>query len=699
MPRDSSVSKWEEFFKQYYEAHILQLANEYPEERSLLVEYRDIERYDLSLADALLENPHAVLSDMEEALGIIDIPIDVSLDDVHTRVIKLPKKTRIRDLRSQHISKLIAIEGLVRKATAVRPKITNAAFECMRCEEITYTPQTGTRFNEPGVCENETCGRNGPFKLNLSESTFVDAQKLQIQEFPEALRGGEQPQTLDVNIEDDLSGIVTPGDRVIITGILHSYQRIGASGKSTFFDVYLECISLEMEEQAFEELDISKEDEEAILKLSESSDIYKTVVNSIAPSIFGYENVKEAMALQLFSGVAKLLPDGTRVRGDVHMLLIGDPGTAKSQLLRYITKLAPRGIYTSGKSTTSAGLTATAIKDEFGEGRWALEAGALVLADKGIAAVDEVDKMKDEDRSALHEAMEQQTISVAKAGIIATLRCRCSLLGAANPKYGRFDKYEPIAEQINISPALLSRFDLIFPLADEPDIELDRNIAEHILRTHYAGELSEHAKNFPSGRITEEDVKSAMEVIQPEIDPDLLRKYIAYAKRIYPILTDKSRQKLVDFYLGLRKQGIDVNSPVPVTARQLEALVRLSEASARIRLSDSATEDDANRAINIVEACLKQVGIDPETGMLDVDVIAVGTSKSQRDKIKVLRDIIRELEREHRGLAPKEDIYDRGEKNGISRDTAEELISKLKQKGDIYEPSIGHIKWVTSTNL
>ncbi len=692
MPEYSSVSKWEEFLKQYYEAHILQLANEYPEGRTLIVEYHDIEKYDLSLADALLERPQVVVPDMEEALKIIDIPIDVRLDDVHVRVTKLPKKTQIRELRSQHISRLIAIEGLVRKATAVRPKIINAAFECLRCEQLTYVLQTGTKFNEPYVCENVSCGRNGPFKLNLSESTFVDAQKLQIQESPEELRGGEQPQTLDVNIEDDLTGIVAPGDRVIVTGILCSYQRTTPSGKSAFFDIYLECISIEMEEQEFEELAISKEDEEAILKLSENPDIYKTVVNSIAPSIFGYENVKEAMALQLFSGVAKLLPDGTRIRGDVHMLLVGDPGTAKSQMLRYITKLAPRGIYTSGKSTTSAGLTATAVKDEFGDGRWTLEAGALVLADKGIAAVDEMDKMKSEDRSALHEAMEQQTISVAKAGIIATLRCRCSLLGAANPKYGRFDRYTSIAEQINLPPALLSRFDLIFPLADEPDIELDKNIAEHILRTHYAGELAEHAKNFPGGRVTEEDVKSAMEVVQPEIDPDLLRKYIAYAKRIYPILIDESRQKLVEFYLGLRKQGIGANSPVPVTARQLEALVRLSEASARIRLSDSVTENDANRAINIVEACLKQVGIDPETGMFDVDVIAVGTSKSQRDKIKVLRDIIRELEREHGGKAPIEYIYNKGEENGISRDTAEELISKLKQQGDIYEPTAGFIK-------
>jgi len=196
--------------------------------------------------------------------------------------------------------------------------------------------------------------------------------------------------------------------------------------------------------------------------------IYDNVKRSIAPSIYGYDEVKEALALQLFSGVSKGLPDGTRIRGDIHILLVGDPGIAKSQLLRYISKLSPRGIYTSGKSSTSAGLTATAVKDELGDGRWTIEAGALVLADKGIACIDEMDKMRSEDRSALHEAMEQQTISVAKAGVMATLKSRCALLAAANPKFGRFDKFEGIAQQINLSPALMSRFDLIFVLTDEP---------------------------------------------------------------------------------------------------------------------------------------------------------------------------------------------------------------------------------------
>ena len=268
---------------------------------------------------------------------------------------------------------------------------------------------------------------------------------------------------------------------------------------------------------------------------------------------------------------------------------MGDPGIAKSQLLKYMTKISPRGIYTSGKSTTSAGLTATAVKDELGDGRWTVEAGALVLADKGIAAVDELDKMNNEDRSSLHEAMEQQTISVAKAGVMATLKSRCSLLAAANPKLGRFDKYEAIAPQINLTPALMSRFDLIFVLTDEPVRELDEKIAEHILKSNYAGELASQKSSNPG--VSKEELESAMKIIIPEIEPDLLRKYVAYArKNIFPTLSQEAMERLKRHYVSLRSsQAQESSKPVPVTPRHIEALVRLSEASARLTLNSSVT--------------------------------------------------------------------------------------------------------------
>ncbi|HOV52299.1 MAG TPA: minichromosome maintenance protein MCM, partial [Methanothrix sp.] len=584
----------------------------------------------------------------QAALLQLDLPMDVYMDRAHVRIAQLPRHYKTRELRSDHIGKLIAIEGLVRTATEVRPKIVSAAFQCQRCGFTFFKEQAGNKFDDQNLkCQNQACDRGGPFKLILAQSKFVDAQKIRVQESPEDLRGGEQPQTLDVELEDDLAGQIFPGDRVIVNGILKSYQRSSPQqGKSTYFDLFHKGIYVEMKEQEFEEIEISPEDEKLILEMSRDPDIYEHVTRSIAPSIFGYDDVKEALGLQLVSGFEKHLPDGARIRGDIHILLVGDPGIAKSQLLRYMTKISPRGIYTSGKSSTSAGLTATAVKDELGDGRWTIEAGALVLADKGIAAVDEMDKMDNEDKSALHEAMEQQTISVAKAGVMATLKSRCSLLAAANPKLGRFDKYEPIAPQINLTPALMSRFDLIFVLTDDPDTKRDSAIAEHILKSNFAGELSTQVSWNP--KISQEDIDNAMTVIKPVIDPELLRKYVAYArKNIFPTLTDEAKEHFLRYYVGLRSQGQDSNKPVPVTARQLEALIRLGEASARLRLSDKVTLEDAKRVVKILESCLRKVGVDPETGFLDADIIASGTTKSTRDRTKSVMDIIRDISKEN----------------------------------------------------
>ncbi len=687
----SSIQSWKDFFKRYYWDGILDLAREYPDKRSLILSFSDIEQFDMDLGRELLSHPERVMKHANDALSGIDLPADIvfsDFKDTHVRIIRIPERIQIRDLRSDNINKFISVAGLIRKATEVRPKIVNAAFRCQRCGDLTYVPQAEGKFIEPYECQSDACGRKNAFKLVYEESDFIDAQKLRIQESPDDLRGGEQPQTLDIDVDDDLAGKVSPGDRVVVSGILRSFQRSNQQGKSTFFDLVLEGISIEIEDKEFEDIEITKEDIDEIITTGKDPMIYNKIIDSIAPSIYGYEEVKEAMALQLFSGIAKNLPDGARIRGDVHILLVGDPGVAKSQLLRYGVRLAPRGIYTSGKSSTSAGLTATAVKDEFGDGRWTLEAGALVLADMGLACVDELDKMEADDRSSMHEAMEQQTISIAKAGIMATLKSRCALLGAANPKFGRFDRYEPIAKQINMPPALLSRFDLIFILTDEPSVGRDTAIAEHILKAHYAGELSVRKNNVINSGIKSEEIAEAMEVIQPVIEAEKLRKYIAYTKRtIFPILQEDARKQLIDFYLGLRKQGEAPDSPVPVTARQLEALIRLAEASARVRLSEAITTEDASRIIRIVMASLKQVMTDPETGRLDADIVNVGMGKSQRDRIKIFREIIRKVQEEFKGLAPIKDIILKAEESGIKKDTVEDMIQKLKSAGEIIEAS------------
>jgi len=382
------------------------------------------------------------------------------------------------------------------------------------------------------------------------------------------------------------------------------------------------------------------------------------------------------------------MPDGTYIRGDIHVLLVGDPGTAKSQILSYMSKLAPRSIYASGKASSAAGLTAAAVRDEFAEGQWTLEAGALVLADMGIACIDEIDKMDEADKSALHQAMEQQEISVAKAGINATLKSRCALLAAANPKLGRFDEFIPIHEQINMPPALLSRFDLIFSILDKPNRKIDTELATHILRTHKAGEVYENITKSRKSKHTKEEEEALMANIMPTFTPEFLRKYVAYAKRnVFPVMTDDAMELLKNYYVDFRGSSED---SVPFTPRQLEAFVRLAEASARVRLSDEVTVDDAKRAISIIDQYLRRVGMDRETGRFDIDIIATGISHSQHERMRLIMDVIRRLSSQSKdGNADVGDIIREAEMQGVESSKAEEALDRLKRNGQIYEPMHG----------
>jgi replicative DNA helicase Mcm len=1160
------VDSFEQFYRNYYREEIGQLAQNYPgEQRSLHVDWQDLYRYDPDLADDYLSQPEQLQEYAEEALRIYDLPVDVSLGRAHVRVHNIPETTEIRGIRSRHVGKLLAVQGIVRKATDVRPKIEEAAFECQRCGTLTYIPQSSGDFQEPHECQG--CERQGPFNVNFDQSEFVDAQRLRVQESPEGLRGGETPQSIDVTIEDDVTGEVTPGDHVTVTGILHLQQQGNDQEKSPIFDVYMEGVSVEIEDEEFEDMEITEEDKAEIIELSQDPEIYEKMIESMAPSIYGYDQEKLAIILQLFSGVTKHLPDGSRIRGDLHMLLIGDPGTGKcvkgdtkvtladgrerpikeiveehlddpipiddgvydtidqnvvslgedgsseirratkvwkreapdrmykirtssghelevtpshplfapgangidavraedlsegtfvatprafstasddtldvsyrrsqsnnavrldlpdewtpqlarllgyviaegyveqrddntgfvsitnndreilddaasaldllgvnyferasheaktareivcssgelvgflssldgsilqgssdqrvpddlmrttpeirtafvralvdaeghvsaeereitvasmsrellehvrslllslgitsqltprqngsyrlrisgpqfgrfvdkigfvtdrksdaaaefddtpgntnrdvvpadgdelrrirneigltqrecgvprttyqhyergsrnpsreslrsvvdafernletpdesattvaadggtstvqqdveslrelaendvlwdriesieavdpdydwvydlevegthsylsnnvyshnSQLLQYVREISPRSVYTSGKGSSAAGLTAAAVRDDFGDGQqWTLEAGALVLADKGIAAVDELDKMDASDRSAMHEGLEQQSISVSKAGINATLKSRCSLLGAANPKYGRFDQYEPIGEQIDLEPALISRFDLIFTVTDQPDEEEDARLAEHILQTNFAGELHTQREEMAAPNVTSEQVDAQTDKVEPTIDADLLRKYVAHAKsNVYPTMTEEAQQAIQQFYVDLRSKGTDEDAPVPVTARKLEALVRLAEASARVRLSDTVEVEDAERVIEIVRSCLQDIGVDPETGQFDADVVETGQSKSQRDRIKNIKQLIADVEEDYEDGAPIDVVLERADEIGMDQSKAEREIEQLKQKGEVYEPNLDHLR-------
>jgi replicative DNA helicase Mcm len=696
------VAIWEEFLGGQERRHqVSAIADLYPDVRSISIDFSEVEKFDPDLANYTLVNPSMSIKSAEDAMKRM-VSHALTNPFIHFRITGLPRDSRIevRKLRAKHLGTFVSVEGLVRKATEVRPRVTVAEFECARCGHKMTIEQEGMLFHEPLECSKEEggCGR-GPgstkFRLLSDPSKFVDTQKIETQEPPEGLRGGAQPERLVGYIEDDLAGRISPGDRLILNGILKSQQK-GGQTKSTLFEISLEINSIEFEEHEYEEILITAEDELKIREFADSSDAFERIIGSISPTIYGYDQEKEALALQLFGGVQKTMDDGTRIRGDIHIALIGDPGTAKSQILRYMAQLAPRGIYTSGKASSAAGLTAAAVKDEFGEGRWTLEAGALVIADKGLACIDELDKMNDQDRSAIHESLEQGTISVAKAGITATLQSRCAVLGAANPKYGRFDDSKNIAEQIDLPPALLSRFDAIFTMTDRPEAKQDHNVAEHILKVHQRGEIRLHESPEKLTHVNVEEIMRDTAHLVPAMDKDFLRKYVAYSKRITPVMGSEAMQTLEGYYVGIRKMGEDQGASVPITARQLEALIRMSEASARARLSQIVSSEDAQRAIKIVQYYLGKVA--SEGGKLDIDLIATGTSRSQREQIYVLRSLIQQMSDPRRGVN-QDDLMQKAASENIPPEKAKSLLKRLSESGEIYSPQPGYWKLASEERI
>ncbi len=1234
--------------------------------RSLNVDFEHLLDHDYELAQQTIDEPLFALPACDTALDALYRPEERI--DLHVRFYNVvPARVEIRELRSEHINTLVQIEGIVRRISEVKPEIVEAVFECQRCGQLQIVEQDSHIFKKPTVCTNPACGRQGPFRLIEDQSKFVDWQSVRIQERPERLRGGKMPRSVDCIIRDDIVDRAQAGNRVNITGILKTQQETTQRGLKTTFHMYIEVNHVELREKEVEEIEISKEDEEEIKKLGAEPLVCDKIVSSIAPAIFGHQDIKESIALQLFSGVFRVLADGTRLRGDSNILLVGDPGTAKSQILQYTARLAPRGIYTSGKGVSGVGLTAAVVRDEM-SGGWALEAGALVLADGGLCCttgdtqfvletgkkmsfhelfsstaesviypefrvlglncktlriepfriekafkkkndkrvyqittetgetltvtednevltfenslvwkpvgsmkegahiavlkrkihekdtkarynqswqdkkeitpehiaaqlnggvksrslrgesdilldeiilieeieaeyvydfvmkgtnnfvanniimhncIDELDKMSTDDRSAIHEALEQQsyhpetevlfsdgrkvkigdvvdglmdrqkqgiiqgidceilpvegyelvsphgvvpveqvsrhkapgkfikityshgrelvvtpehpvfvhthgalktipaekvtagcsvpgvakycmanssdllhtrkmdrirfphrisyklarllgyitstghiylnkesriseviifsfdqniiedaksilqeefgaysfvtekvkngnpfyklrcpslplyeffkmnfpeliqlfskkriprkvfqcsgsvlaeflqgalsgsrfshsenrilttsqmlaedfqdillclgvqaplekivqrektlyhlkvagerhkfsytpsgnapgkcdfktenqclvtltagdsvlhqmkgdnllgepdeypldlgenenlhfltvedveevpneniewvydvtvkghvfasaglvlhnTISIAKAGVVATLNARTSVLAACNPKYGRFDRFKSIPDQIDLPATLLSRFDLVYIITDEPHEDTDRRIAEHIVSIHRRPE----------------------EAISPPVPLDLLEKYILYAKTtVKPRLTKEAAQKLMNFYVQMRKGGESEDAPVAITARQLEALIRLSEARARMHLSAKVEKEDAEEVIRLFRECLVKVAMDLETGKVDIDTIMTGTKKSQRDKILVLMDIIESLDGKNQGNgAPQEEILRAGQEEGLSEGFIREYLAKFKHDGDIYEPRQGFLK-------
>lgn len=632
MTQLSDVEEWEVFFDTYLRKQITEVEQQYPKQRSLELEFLDLERYNQFATD-LQTDPIQTLQVANEALNRVRDPGlggDLFLRIVHT----IPTwKVAIRDLRHHHLHKFISVEGIITRATEVRPKISVLAAECTRCDDVNYRPQPPFDFQLewPICCELCAKGKanSTDFRKKDDLCERIDIQRLEIQENPEGMKGA-QPARLWAVATNDLCHRVEPGSRVVLNGILRPKSRRVGGKESSVEDIQFEINSIEVQEAPFEEVEVSPEDEEKIVQLSKSTDLLRNMMQCIAPKIYGLIEEKTALVLQQFGGVRQETPGETPERGDIHILLVGDPGTGKSELLRSVSMAAPRSIHASGQSTSKAGLTATAVRDSDMDGQWVLNAGVLVLADMGIAVVDELDKMNDYDRAVMLPALEQQVIHIAKAGMNVTLQTRCSLLAAANPKKGSFDPFGgSFAEQVNMPPEYLDRFDCVFFIEDIPNRSRDEELAQFIIDRHRRGQAQMKWRNTEAS----EDVSTN----QP-ITHDLFRKYVAYAKRHYhPKLSSKLGQSLVQYFASSRAIPTEHRAE-KITTRTLRGLIRLAQASARMRLCHDVEEVDIERAILIIQHWMRRVHVvrDPNTSDV-VDALIV------REGVPDLRPLIREL--------------------------------------------------------
>ncbi len=633
------------------------------EETALVIDFAVLSKSSYELGETLLREPDFIYEVAKDAVESMELP-----GPVPVRFKEIPDMTSIRDLRTKHLKKFLCAEGTVRRASEIRPEIQKILWECPECGDIVEAYSEVGTIRKPFACK---CGNRVGFKKK--EAVLVDTRWVTIEE-PFELTEGDRPSQINVILTDDLVSpdgrrVTDPGNRIKVTGILRETPK----GKifSSKLDLFISANHIEATEIGWHKLDVSEEDEKEIKRLANDPNIYDLLVGSLAPSLYGMKEIKESIIMQLFGGVPRNLRDKTNIRGDIHVLLIGDPASGKSQLLKLVPEIVPRGKYVSGKGTTGAGLTATVTKDEQFMGGWVLEAGAMVLANRGMLAVDEFEKMSPEDQVAMHEGLEQGTVSIAKASIVATLPAKTAVLAGGNPKFSRFDPYIPIAKQITITDTLLSRFDLKFAIRDVPDPTRDKSLVDHVLRTR-------EDENF--------------EGATPKIDPDFIRKYIAYARgNCEPKFNKEAGRILRNFYIRTRKMASSSTSSIPVTMRQFEALIRLSEASARIQLQPEVRKEDAQRAIRLMKFSLQQLGYDPETGEIDVDRSEGGTPASERSKIRIILDIIDKL-----SAVKKEISLDelRSSARGDGVDEVDEIIERLKTQGLLFEPSPGFVQKV-----
>ncbi|KAL6188325.1 hypothetical protein ACLB2K_039718 [Fragaria x ananassa] len=571
---------------------------------SLEIDYKQFIYVHPNIAIWLADAPQSVLEVMEDVAKNVVFNLHPNYKLIHqkiyVRITNLPVYDQIRNIRQIHLNTMIRIGGVVTRRTGVFPQLQQVKYDCNKCGAI-LGPFFQNSYSEVKVGSCPECQSKGPFTVNIEQTIYRNYQKLTLQESPGIVPAGRLPRYKEVILLNDLIDCARPGEEIEVTGIYSNNFDLSLNTKNGFpvFATVVEANYITKKQDLFSAYKLTQEDKEQIEALAKDPRIGEKIVKSIAPSIYGHEDIKTAIALAMFGGQEKNVEGKHRLRGDINVLLLGDPGTAKSQFLKYVEKTGQRAVYTTGKGASAVGLTAAVHKDPVTK-EWTLEGGALVLADKGICLIDEFDKMNDQDRVSIHEAMEQQSISISKAGIVTSLQARCSVIAAANPVGGRYDSSKTFTQNVELTDPIISRFDILCVVKDVVDPVTDEMLAKFVVDSHFKSQPKGANMDDITLDESQEDIQASTSPVDPDILPqDLLKKYLTYAKlNVFPRLHDADLDKLSNVYAELRRESSH-GQGVPIAVRHIESMIRMSEAHARMHLRQQVTGDDVDMAIRV----------------------------------------------------------------------------------------------------